>query len=118
MDQRLRSRILAEWRGYYEPRQTAEIRPVGDSLRSVVAKYAALETLDEAALQAAWRSIVGEFLAQHSSPGRYRDGVLTVHVNQSGILYELDRVWKSRILAGLRKRFPKVKLRNIRFTAG
>jgi len=118
MDHRLRSRVLAEWRGYHEPRKTAEIRPVGDSLRSVVSKYAALETLDEAALQDAWHSIVGEFLAQYSSPGRYRDGVLTVHVSQSGVLYELDRVWKSRILAGLRKRFPEVKLRTIRFTAG
>jgi len=119
MNPRLRAQVFAEWRGYHEKREDPQsTRPVADALRKVVAKYRALETVDEAALQAAWKSIVGDFLAQHSTPGRYRNGVLTVHVSQSGVLYELDRVWKRRILQGLRQRFPKVKLNEIRFSAG
>ncbi len=118
MDTRLRSQVLAEWRGYREPLPPRPLVRVGDPLRAIVQKYAALDMIDEAALQAAWRSIVGDFLADHSTPGRFRDSTLTVQVSQPGVLYELDRVWKSRILTELRSRFPKIRLRAVRFTAG
>ncbi len=66
----------------------------------------------------AWKEIVGEFIAQHSSPAFLREGVLYVQVLQPTVHYELDRVWKPQIVKKLKARFGSKVIRDVRFRVG
>ena len=112
----LRRRVLAEWRGLEEPGPKADrCATVGELLRKVMPKLGLGERLDEQQVAAAWREVVGDFLAQHSLPVGLSAGVLTVQVVQPSVRYELDRTWKRDILAKLQERFGKKIVRDIRF---
>ena len=76
------------------------------------------ERLHEAQILAAWKEIVGEFIAAHSCPSRMRDGIVYVQVLQPTVHYELDRVWKKEILQKLKKRFGGKTIRDVRFRIG
>lgn len=73
------------------------------------------DRLDESEIRSAWESLVGEFVATHSSPVTLKDGCLTIRVTNPVIRYELETAWKKRILTNLRAAFPTAKLRTIRF---
>jgi predicted nucleic acid-binding Zn ribbon protein len=66
----------------------------------------------------AWSSIVGEFIAAHSTPVALRDGVLYVRVLQPSLHYELERVAKTQVLRKLKLRFGGKTIRDIRFRLG
>jgi len=107
---------LAEWRGLEEPFQEAKrCATVGDILQKVMPKLGLGERLDEQQITAAWKEIVGDFLAAHSLPVGLSGGVLSVQVVQPSVRYELDRTWKQEILAKLQLRFGKKSVREIRF---
>ena len=117
--QRLRARVLAEWRGLPEtpfPRDTA--RPIGDSLAKVMKGLGLSERLNEEDVFRAWKEIVGDFFALHSAPHRLKEGVLYVNVLQPTVHFELERVWKRDILATLKARFGARVVRDMRFRLG
>jgi predicted nucleic acid-binding Zn ribbon protein len=66
----------------------------------------------------AWSSIVGEFIAAHSTPVALRDGVLYVRVLQPSLHYELERVAKTQVLRKLKLRFGGKTICDIRFRLG
>jgi predicted nucleic acid-binding Zn ribbon protein len=66
----------------------------------------------------AWSSIVGEFIAAHSTPVALRDGVLYVRVLQPSLHYELERVAKTQVLRKLKLRFGGKTIRDVRFRIG
>jgi len=112
----LRRRALAEWRGLEEPRPKADrCASVAELLQKVMPKLGLGERLGEQQVSAAWREVVGEFLALHSLPVGLSAGVLTVQVVQPSVRYELDRSWKRDILNKLQERFGKSVVRDIRF---
>ena len=116
---RLRARVLAEWRGLPEtpfPRDTA--RPIGDSLAKVMKGLGLSERLNEEDVFRAWKEIVGDFFALHSAPHRLKEGVLYVNVLQPTVHFELERVWKRDILAKLKTRFGARVVRDMRFRLG
>ena len=76
------------------------------------------ERLREEEVISSWRRIVGEFIAGHSQPSKLQHGVLFVQVLQPTMLYELDRVWKARILEKLREQFGARTVKEIRFRIG
>jgi predicted nucleic acid-binding Zn ribbon protein len=76
------------------------------------------ERLREEEVLGAWSDIVGDFIASHSKPFRLQAGVLQVQVLQSTMHYELDRVWKVKILEKLKQRFGPKAVREIRFRVG
>ena len=76
------------------------------------------ERLREEEVLGAWREIVGDFFAKHSSPQRLKEGVLYVHVLQPTVHFELERVWRREILAKLKKRFGGQVVRDMRFRLG
>ena len=115
----LRARVLAEWRGLPEvpfARDTA--RPIGDPLAKVMKSLGLSERLHEEEVFHAWREIVGDFFAKHSSPHRLKEGVLYVHVLQPTVHFELERVWRRDILVKLKKRFGPRVVRDMRFRLG
>jgi predicted nucleic acid-binding Zn ribbon protein len=114
----LRAIALAEWRGLPEyPLTPAPAKPVGDLVTQFMAKLGLSERLREEEILRAWRDIVGDFVAAHSTPHRLQAGVLTVRVLQPTILYELDRVFKKRLLEKLQDRFGKT-IRDLKFRFG
>jgi predicted nucleic acid-binding Zn ribbon protein len=117
--QQLRARALMEWRGL--PQTTFAV-DTAKALPAIVGKvmqeWGLGERLREEEISRSWVQIVGEFVGQHSSPHRLRQGVLSVRVLQPTLCYELDRVWKKDILAKLQERLGKRVIREVRFQVG
>ena len=66
----------------------------------------------------AWKAIVGEFIAAHSSPVSLRGGVLSVRVLQPALHYQFEQISKAEILRKLKQRFGTKIIREIRFRVG
>jgi predicted nucleic acid-binding Zn ribbon protein len=112
----IRRRVLEEWRGLpEEPARRERCVSASDGLKKLVRKLGLTERLNEQEIRAAWREIVGDFLAEHSLPVSVRDGVLIVQVIQPAVRYELDRSWKQNILRKLQARFGARTVREVRF---
>ena len=107
---------MEEWRGYEEPRQDNRCISVSDALKKLMPRLGLRERFDEGEIQRAWKEMVGDFLAAHSVPFRYADGIVHIRVLQPSVRYELERHWKTDILKKLRKRFGARTIRNIRFS--
>jgi predicted nucleic acid-binding Zn ribbon protein len=97
-------------------RETA--KAIGEQLGKLMQALGLGDRLREDEVKAAWHDIVGEFLANHSEPVALRDGILFVRVLQPTLHYELDRVWKPKLLQKLRQRFGARTVREVRFWIG
>lgn len=119
MTSQLRDRVLSEWRGLPQrmPRPD-RAAPIARVLDGALRSLGLSGCIKEAEILGAWREIVGEFNALHSQPAQIKNGVLTVHVLQSALHYELDRVLKQQILAKLKKRFGARMIRDVKFRVG
>lgn len=115
----LRRRVLEEWRGLpCPPPRPDRTQLVADVLPKVMQKLGLQERLQESEVFAAWKNVVGDFLATHSSPVALREGVLYVRVLQPALHYELDRVNRADVLRKLKKRFGARVIRDLRFRLG
>lgn len=115
----LRARVLTEWRGLpQKPLAPDRAAPVSGAVAKLMQSLGLRERLRSEEVLQAWEEVVGEFCARHSSPQGLKDGVLTVHVLQPTLHFELDRVWKREILAKLKARFGSRAVRDIRFRLG
>jgi hypothetical protein len=115
----LKARIIAEWRGLPEepfPKDTAAA--VGGLVESVLGKLGLKTRIREEEIKAAWKEVVGDFLDRHSAPAALEIGTLIVHVLQPTVHFELERVWKRKLLLKLQERFGKTTVREIRFRLG
>lgn len=115
MTPRVRRQVLKEWRGFPTPRKEDRCVAVADVLGKLMPKLGLKERLEEAAVLTAWRSIVGDFLAQHSRPVRLQEGVLFVEVLQPSVRYELERTCKPEILRKLKEKFGARRIKDVRF---
>jgi predicted nucleic acid-binding Zn ribbon protein len=112
----IRRRVIEDWRGLPDsPDKTERCISVPDALKKLLPKLGLTERLNEQEVQAAWREIVGDFLAEHSVPISMKEGLLIVQVLQPTVRYELDRTWKKDILAKLKARFGPKTVKEIRF---
>lgn len=119
MDPKVRQKVLSEWRGYWEPRPRPDRqKAVGEVLPGLMKQLGLSERYSEQEMQAAWREIVGDFLAQHSHPLRLRQGVLQVQVQNPSVHYELSHKWKAHVLGKLRQRFGAAAVKEIRYVLG
>ena len=119
MNPALRARVIAEWRGLPEP----YVRPdrtttVAEGISRVMKSLGLSARIREEEVLTAWRGIVGDFLANHSEPHQLKNGILFVRVLQPTMHYELDRVWKPKILEKMRERFGAKTVKEIRFRIG
>ncbi len=110
----LRRFVVEEWRGLPEKKEERPLIAVSSAIGQLVAKLGLRERIDEADIMAAWRDIVGDFIAQHSQPSRLVNGILHIQVMQSSVRYELDRTWRAEILRKLQERFGKTAIKDIR----
>lgn len=108
-------RALEEWR-LLPAKETPPLPPpIGEATLAVLSRLGLSDRLDEDEVRAEWSSIVGPFLSQHSFPESLLRGTLTVRVTQPTVRFELERMWKARVLEKLQARFGAAKIRAIRF---
>lgn len=112
----LRQRVLKEWRGLPSEKKEDREAPLSEALTKVLRKLGLQERIKEEEVIAAWREVVGDFLATHSKPLQLAHGTLTVQVLQPTIRYELDRVWKTEVLRKFQERFGKKTVRDMKFS--
>lgn len=67
---------------------------------------------------AAWPDVIGPKLAAMTHARSFQDGVLTVIVRNSTLFSLLNQNDKPKILAILRKKFPKIEIKTILFRIG
>jgi predicted nucleic acid-binding Zn ribbon protein len=108
-------RLLKEWRGFDEKARADRASPVADILGKLLPQLGLDTRIKEADITAAWKGIVGEFIAQHSKPERLVAGTLHIRVIQPSVRYELDRTWKPEIIRKLREQFGEKVIRDIKF---
>jgi predicted nucleic acid-binding Zn ribbon protein len=111
----LRKKVLQEWRGLPEEKTKDRSLGIPELLEKVVKKLGLQSRIKEAEIMAAWRDLVGDFLAAHSQPQQLQRHVLYVRVLQPTIRYELDRVWKKEVIGKLQERFGVNVIRDIKF---
>ena len=111
----LRLKVLAEWRGYREPRTEKPAVRISDAITPTLRNLGLKDLMNEADVISAWREIVGPFIATNSAPVRLVGGTLTVRVLQPSLRFELERQWRGAILQRLRERFGARIVRNIAF---
>jgi predicted nucleic acid-binding Zn ribbon protein len=119
MSPSLRAAVIAEWRGL----PARKIRPdrwqaPGELLPKLMQQLGLSERLRESEVMDAWKQIVGEFIATHSTPVNLRGGVLFVRVLQPALHYQFEQISKAEILRKLKQRFGAKIIREIRFRVG
>jgi hypothetical protein len=116
--QRLRHRLIADWRG-------AEGAPLFDNpvvtpqsiIPGLLHEWKLDQRLHLDDALAAWKELVGDFIAQHTAPDGLKRGVLTVRVLQPAIHHTLAQQ-KARLLRNLQQRFGADTVRDVRFRHG
>lgn len=119
MNASLRAAVVAEWRGLPADKPRPDRwRSPGDLLPKLMQQLGLSERLRESEVIDAWKAIVGEFIAAHSSPVSLRGGVLSVRVLQPALHYQFEQISKADILRKLKQRFGGKIVRDIRFRVG
>jgi predicted nucleic acid-binding Zn ribbon protein len=119
MNASLRAAVVAEWRGLpADKRRPDRWQAPGDLLPKLMQQLGLSERLRESEVIDAWKAIVGEFIAAHSSPVSLRGGVLSVRVLQPALHYQFEQISKAEILRKLKQRFGGKIIRDIRFRVG
>jgi len=114
-----RATVFREWRGLPEPALKPDrLTAASDVIGKIMASLGLGDRLRQEEVVLAWRGLVGDFIAEHAEPRRLQSGVLYVQVLQPTMHYELDRVWKPKILAKFKERFGARAVREIRFQIG
>lgn len=118
MNPAIRRRVLAEWRGNFEPPPEKPALPAGNSVPEAMRALGLGDLLDEDRVKQAWREIAGDFIALHTTPARLKDGVLVIHLLNSSLRFELDRAGRLELLPRLQQRFGKRTVRKLEFKIG
>lgn len=107
-------RLLQEWRGFDDGVRPDRSAPVSEILARLLPQFGLDDRIKEADITAAWKEIVGNFIASHSHPERLMGGVLHIRVIQPSVRYELDRTWKPEIVRKLRAQFGDKVIKDIK----
>jgi hypothetical protein len=117
--ERVRRRVLAEWRRLPVERDTsAHLRTTAELVPTVLRGLGVEKRLNEERLGAAWSGLVGPFIAQHSHPLRLDRTTLVVAVSQPVVLHTLERDLKRDVLAKLKAAFGETTISAVRFVPG
>ncbi len=119
MSPSLRAAVIAEWRGLPANKTRPDRwQAPGDLLPKLMQQLGLSERIRETEVIDAWKQIVGEFIAAHSTPMNLRGGVLFVRVLQPALHYQFETISKAEILRKLKQRFGTKIIREIRFRIG
>jgi len=116
--QRLRHRAIAEWRGVEDgPLIDNPALPIGSIIPEILKGWKLDDRIRLDDVAAAWRKLVGDFIAQNTSPDALKRGVLTVRVLQPAIHHTLA-MQKGTLLQKLKAHFGDETIKEVRFRHG
>jgi predicted nucleic acid-binding Zn ribbon protein len=114
----MRSKLLAEWRGFDEVADTNSRVHHASSFIDAILKSAGLtDGIHEHELQAAWREIAGDFIAGHTHPSSVKGGTLVLRVTQPSMRFQLEQM-KPALLKRIQECQGTSRIRAIRFAIG
>jgi hypothetical protein len=88
---------------------------LGDAIQAWIRSLRLEERAELNPLEQEWTSMVGAAFAAHSRPGPLESsGDMTVYVDNSVWLSEMERHARAGLLANLQTRFGKAKIRGVR----
>ena len=93
-------------------------RRFGDVIPSVLSTIQKNHEERHDLILASWPQIVGPTIAKFTSPESFFEGTLKVKVNNSTFYSLLNQSEKVKLLSVLRKKFPKVEIKEIYFRMG
>lgn len=91
---------------------------IGDIIPKVIKKMGLTQRLKEAEVLRDWGVIVGDLIARHCLPVKLEKACLTVNVDSSPWLNELQKFSKPVILQKLQARLGQKAVKDIRFRIG
>ena len=91
--------------------------PIGDIVKTVFARIESEKTLSREDVEERWKAIAGVSASRHTRPASLRKGVLTVFVDSSGWMQEVN-MRKRKILKQLKSIFGKDRISAIHFKMG
>ncbi len=115
---RLKSQLIAEWRGMPEPRKLIPPKSLSDEVGSALEKLGINAVILAEDIIDAWSDIVPPIIAGNTRPTRLVNGCLDISVLQSAVHYTLEREMKPQLLKRLQSLFGKKHIREIRFRLG
>ncbi len=116
--QRMRERILREWRGVDEPLDPQEGMHIPvDALDGLLHRLGIQNGLDEQRVKDAWRELAGDFIAAHSVPASVSGGLLVVRVTQPAMRFHLEQM-KPMLLQRVGGLLGEGRIHGIRFSLG
>lgn len=115
---RLRHQAITEWRGVEDgPLNNCEAVGVAALVPQILKSWKLDEKLRSDDVTAAWRDIVGDFIARQTAPDGLKRGVLTIRVLQPAVHHTL-MMEKARLMAKLQERFGSSEVRDLKFRHG
>jgi predicted nucleic acid-binding Zn ribbon protein len=96
------------------PAPHREIRSMGDILPDVMEGLEVPQSENILILRKAWPKLVGEQIAQHSTPGFVKDFVLYIYIDLPGWMPELMRI-KRMLLQKLQAQYGELRIRKLNF---
>ena len=93
------------------------ITTIGDIVKTVFARIESEKTFSREDVNERWKALVGVSAARHTRPASLRKGVLTVFVDSSGWMQEVN-MRKRKILKQLKSAFGKDRISGIHFKMG
>ena len=116
--QRLRHGLIAAWRGVPDgPLMDNPVVTVADLAPKIVAQYGIAGRLQMEEIAAAWRGVVGDFLAAQTAPDSITRNVLVVRMIQPTVHHAL-MMEKTKIVQRLNEKLGKRAVKDIRFKHG
>jgi predicted nucleic acid-binding Zn ribbon protein len=114
----LKDRVLAEWRGYWEPQDVSKYEQEIESVVGKAMKGLGLkDRFNEEQVFEAWNEMVDNFIGSNARPVVLEKKVLSIQVLHSTVHYELERM-KGQLLRRMQERFGAENIRDIRFRLG
>lgn len=116
--QRLRHRLLSDWRGLPEPPiLNYKEKQLGSVLEKVVKDLGLADRMRLEEVLAAWKTVAGDFVARQTVPESCVKGVLMVRIMQPSVHFALLQE-KARLLEKLNAHLGAGKVRDIKFRHG
>jgi hypothetical protein len=117
-EQKLRHRMLSQWRGISEPPLiNIPAKSLDDILPKVIKDLGLTDRMMMEEVQAAWRTVAGEVIAKGTCPDSIQRGVLFIRLLQPAIHYAVHGE-KAKMLEHLAKLLGPGKIKDIRCRHG
>lgn len=104
--------MAAKHRSFEEPNKGPQV--IKDVLAELILRRGYAREQSSAALEDAWRTAAGDFMAGHTRCGNLRRGVLEVFVTNSLLIQEMT-YRKPALLQELVRLLPDARIKDIKF---